>query len=228
MNKTILKIENLTKTYSEKKRSLKIIDDLNWEIKENDFTAVLGKSGSGKSTFLNLIGILDKADSGKIFIDEKNINELKEEERDLLRNKYLGFVFQFHYLLPEFSALENVMLPALVTKNANKAEIKEKALELLKSVELEERWDHKPSELSGGEKQRVAIARALINNPKILLADEPTGNLDSETSEVIHKILHKINKERNQAIIVVTHSEELANVCKNRVYLKKGKLETSR
>lgn len=228
MNKTILKIENLTKTYNEKKRSLKIIDSLNWEVKEEDFIAVLGKSGSGKSTFLNLIGILDKADSGEIYIEGKNINELKEEERDLLRNKYLGFVFQFHYLLPEFSALENVMLPALVSKKVDRKSIKEKALELLKSVELQDRWDHKPGELSGGEKQRVAIARALMNDPKILLADEPTGNLDSETSDVIHKILQKINKERNQAIIVVTHSEELANVCKNRVYLKKGKLETSR
>lgn len=227
MNK-ILKIENLCKNYKEKKNELSIIKDLNWELDEGDFVAVLGKSGSGKSTFLNLIGILDKADEGNIFIEGKEVNSLKEEERDKVRNQFLGFVFQFHYLLPEFSALENVMLPALATKNEGKEQIKERAIKLLEDVELSERINHKPSELSGGEKQRVAIARALINNPKIILADEPTGNLDVETSEVIHKILKKINEEKKQTIIVVTHSEELASVCKARVYLKKGKLEMSR
>lgn len=227
MNK-ILKIENLCKNYKEKKNELSIIKDLNWELDEGDFVAVLGKSGSGKSTFLNLIGILDKADEGNIFIEGKEVNSLKEEERDKVRNQFLGFVFQFHYLLPEFTALENVMLPALATKNEDKEQIKERAIKLLEDVELSERINHKPSELSGGEKQRVAIARALINNPKIILADEPTGNLDVETSEVIHKILKKINEEKKQTIIVVTHSEELASVCKARVYLKKGKLEMSR
>lgn len=224
----ILRIENLCKNYKEKKNELSIIKDLNWELNEGDFVAVLGKSGSGKSTFLNLIGILDKADEGNIFIEGKEINSLKEEERDKVRNQCLGFVFQFHYLLPEFTALENVMLPALATKNEDKEKIKERAIKLLEDVELGERINHRPSELSGGEKQRVAIARALINNPKIILADEPTGNLDVETSEVIHKVLKKINEEKKQTIIVVTHSEELASVCKARVYLKKGKLEMSR
>ena len=225
---SILKVENLNKSYKEKKNELKIIQDLNWELNEGDFVAVLGKSGSGKSTFLNLIGILDKADSGSIFIEGQNVNDLSDAQRDKIRNKFLGFVFQFHYLLPEFTALENVMLPALVQRGVDKMKVKERATELLTDVELGERLHHKPSELSGGEKQRVAIARALMNEPKILLADEPTGNLDGETSEVIHSILHKINKEKKQTIIVVTHSEELANVCKERVYLKKGKLETSR
>ncbi len=224
----ILRIENLCKNYKEKKNELSIIKDLNWELNEGDFVAVLGKSGSGKSTFLNLIGILDKADEGNIFIEGREINSLKEEERDKVRNQCLGFVFQFHYLLPEFTALENVMLPALATKNEDKEKIKERAIKLLEDVELGERINHRPSELSGGEKQRVAIARALINNPKIILADEPTGNLDVETSEVIHKVLKKINEEKKQTIIVVTHSEELASVCKARVYLKKGKLEMSR
>lgn len=224
----ILRIENLCKNYKEKKNELSIIKDLNWELDEGDFVAVLGKSGSGKSTFLNLIGILDKADEGNIFIEGREINSLKEEERDKVRNQCLGFVFQFHYLLPEFTALENVMLPALATKNEDKEKIKERAIKLLEDVELGERINHRPSELSGGEKQRVAIARALINNPKIILADEPTGNLDVETSEVIHKVLKKINEEKKQTIIVVTHSEELASVCKARVYLKKGKLEMSR
>lgn len=228
MNKTILKIENLNKSFKEKKKELKIIDNLNFEVKEGDFIAIRGKSGSGKSTFLQLLGILDTADSGKIFIENKDISNLKEDERDLLRNKFLGFVFQFHYLLPEFTALENVMLPALVEKNVNKENIRLKAIELLDSVDLNDRYHHKPSELSGGEKQRVAIARALINNPQILLADEPTGNLDVETSDLIHSILQRINREKGQTIIVVTHSDELANVCKTRVYLKKGKLELSR
>ena len=225
---SIIKVENLNKSYKEKKNELKIIQDLNWELNEGDFVAVLGKSGSGKSTFLNLIGILDKADSGSIFIEGQNVNDLSDAQRDKIRNKFLGFVFQFHYLLPEFTALENVMLPALAQRGVDKTKVKERATELLTDVELGERLHHKPSELSGGEKQRVAIARALMNEPKILLADEPTGNLDGETSEVIHSILHKINKEKKQTIIVVTHSEELANVCKERVYLKKGKLETSR
>ena len=139
MNKTILQLKELSKSFKEKKTELKIIDNLSWEVKEQDFIAVLGKSGSGKSTFLNLIGILDKPDSGEIFIENKNINDLKEEERDLLRNRFLGFVFQFHYLLPEFSALENVMMPALINKKIDKKKIKEKAMELLKSVELEDR-----------------------------------------------------------------------------------------
>lgn len=227
MNK-ILKIENLNKSYKEKTNELKIINNLNWELNEGDFAAVMGKSGSGKSTFLNLIGILDKADSGNIFLAGQEIKGLNDKERDKIRNKFLGFVFQFHYLLPEFTALENVMMPALVGKKIDKEKIKNRAIALLNDVELGERMYHKPSELSGGEKQRVAIARALINEPKILLADEPTGNLDIETSEVIHNILCKLNKEKKQTIIVVTHDEELANVCKERVYLKKGKIEISR
>lgn len=226
MSKKILEIEKLNRAYKDRKREIKIIKDLDFVVEEGEFVAVLGKSGSGKSTFLNLVGMLDEGNSGKISIDGRDVSRLNEDERDKLRNKFLGFVFQFHYLLPEFNALENVMMPALVEKGADKAEVRKKAMELLESVELGDRWSHKPNELSGGEKQRVAIARALINSPKILLADEPTGNLDEETSEVIHEILRNINKEKNQTIIVVTHSQELAGVCKKRMYLKKGKLES--
>lgn len=224
----ILELVDLLKHYKDKNKNLKIIDKLNLEVEEGDFIAVLGKSGSGKSTFLHLLGMLDELNSGKIIINGKDVSFLKEQEKDKLRNKFLGFVFQFHYLLPEFTALENIMLPALLEKKPNIENIKSRARALLKSVELEEREDHKPSELSGGEKQRVAIARALINSPKILLADEPTGNLDEETSEVIHRILKKINEENGQTIIVVTHSQELASVCKRRLYLTKGKLEDKR
>ena len=228
MNNNILKLSNLSRIYKDRNKNLKIIDGLDLEVEKGDFLAVLGKSGSGKSTFLNLVGMLDEADSGTIVIDNKDVSILSEGERDSLRNKFLGFVFQFHYLLPEFTALENVMLPALVEASADRKAVKKRAMELLEAVELGERAEHKPKELSGGEKQRVAIARALINSPRILLADEPTGNLDQETSEVIHRILKDINERYEQTILVVTHSQELASVCKRRLYLKKGKLENMR
>ena len=170
--------------------------------------------------------VVNNPDKFQLYIDGKEVDVLSDLEKDRLKNKMLGFVFQFHYLLPEFTALENVMLPALIDDFSNKSEIEKRAMELLKSVGLEERVHHKPSQLSGGEKQRVAIARALINSPKILLADEPTGNLDEETSETIFNILRDINKNRKQTIIVVTHSKDLAQISDKKLYLKKGVLET--
>lgn len=226
MSNEILRLENIEKYYSGSVDKLHIIRNLNLTVEEGEFISILGRSGSGKSTLLNVIGLLDKIDGGKIFIDGKEVEVLSDIEKDRLKNKMLGFVFQFHYLLPEFTALENVMLPALISDFSNKSEIEKKAMELLKSVGLEERVQHKPSQLSGGEKQRVAIARALINSPKILLADEPTGNLDEETSETIFNILKNINKNRNQTIIVVTHSKDLAQISDKKLYLKKGILET--
>ena len=225
MNKTILKLEGLNKKYSGNVDNLHIIRDLNLEVKEGEFISILGKSGSGKSTLLNLIGMLDKPDSGKIFIDGEEVELLDDKKLDLVKNKKLGFVFQFHYLLPEFTALENVMLPGLVNNYKEKEVIKKRAMELLAEVGMDHRITHKPMELSGGEKQRVAIARALMNSPTILLMDEPTGNLDEETSEMIHKLLRKINIEKKQTIIVVTHSKELANLSHKKLYLKKGVLE---
>ena len=226
MSNEILRLENIEKYYSGSVDKLHIIRNLNLSVKEGEFISILGRSGSGKSTLLNVIGLLDKIDGGKIFIDGKEVDVLSDAEKDRLKNKMLGFVFQFHYLLPEFTALENVMLPALIDDFSNKFEIEKRAMELLKSVGLEERVHHKPSQLSGGEKQRVAIARALINSPKILLADEPTGNLDEETSETIFNILRDINKNRKQTIIVVTHSKDLAQISDKKLYLKKGVLET--
>lgn len=225
MSKEILKLENIEKNYDAKTENLHIIRDLNLTVNEGEFISILGRSGSGKSTLLNIMGLLDKADGGKIFIDGKEVEYLSESEKDKIKNTMIGFVFQFHYLLPEFSALENVMLPALISKNRPKDEIEKEAKHLLELVGLEDRITHKPSQLSGGEKQRVAIARALINNPKILLADEPTGNLDEETSEVIFSILKDINKKNNQTIIVVTHSKDLAEISDRQLYLKKGILE---
>lgn len=226
MSNEILRLENIEKYYSGSVDKLHIIRNLNLSVEEGEFISILGRSGSGKSTLLNVIGLLDKIDGGKIFIAGKEVDVLSDSEKDRLKNKMLGFVFQFHYLLPEFTALENVMLPALIDDFSNKFEIEKRAMELLKSVGLEERVHHKPSQLSGGEKQRVAIARALINSPKILLADEPTGNLDEETSETIFNILRDINKNRKQTIIVVTHSKDLAQISDKKLYLKKGVLET--
>jgi len=223
MNKTILKIEKLNKSFKDKKRNIHILDDLDFQVDKGEFVSVLGKSGSGKTTFLNMIGMLDRPDSGDIYYAGQNVSKAPNSKIDLLRNEMLGFIFQFHYLLPEFTALENVMLPGLIGKKS-RSEVEKRAKELLIEMQLEERLDHKPTELSGGEKQRVAIARAMINEPKIILADEPTGNLDEETSDVIHGLLRKICKEKDQTIIVVTHSTELANITDKRYHLTKGKL----
>jgi len=222
MSKEILKLENVEKKYSGGVEELHIINDLTFSVEEGEFISILGRSGSGKSTLLNIMGLLDKVDGGKIFIDGQEVDRLSEEERDRIKNQMIGFVFQFHYLLPEFTALENVMLPALLNNFSERAEVEKRAKELLDKVGLSTRENHKPSQLSGGEKQRVAIARALINSPKILLADEPTGNLDEETSEMIFKILKDINKNEKQTIIVVTHSKDLAEISDKQLYLKKG------
>lgn len=224
MSREILKLENIEKKYSGSVEELHIINNLNLTVEEGEFISILGRSGSGKSTLLNIMGLLDRADNGKIFIGGQEVETLSERERDTIKNQMIGFVFQFHYLLPEFTALENVMLPALLNNFSQRGEIEKRALELLERVGLGERKDHKPAQLSGGEKQRVAIARALINSPKILLADEPTGNLDEETSEMIFKILKDINKNEKQSIIVVTHSKDLAEISDKQLYLKKGVL----
>ena len=224
MSKEILKLENVEKKYSGSVEELHIINNLSFSVEEGEFISILGRSGSGKSTLLIIMGLLDRVDGGKIFIGGQEVDKLSEEERDKIKNQMIGFVFQFHYLLPEFTALENVMLPALLNNFDKKLEIEKRAKELLEKVGLGERENHKPSQLSGGEKQRVAIARALINSPKILLADEPTGNLDEETSEMIFKILKDINKNEKQTIIVVTHSKDLAEISDKQLYLKKGVL----
>lgn len=225
MNNHILHLEHVDKYYEETGKKLHIIRDLSFSVEKGEFVTILGRSGSGKSTLLNLIGLLDKADAGLFTLGGKDLSKISEEEKNILRNEFLGFVFQFHYLLPEFTALENVMLPAMLSKKKTRQEIEERAKELLESLGLGERLEHKPNQLSGGEKQRVAIARALINNPSLLLADEPTGNLDEETSETIFEIFREINEKYGQTIIVVTHSRELAKISSRQIYLKKGSLE---
>lgn len=225
MNNIIMKLEDIDKFYMETGNKLHILKKLNLEVKRGEFVSILGKSGSGKSTLLNIMGLLDKIDGGKIWIDNKEVSSLNEMERNNIKNHFLGFVFQFHYLMSEFTALENVMIPALLNNFKNKAEIEKEAKELLEIVGLAERIKHKPNQLSGGEKQRVAIARAMINKPKLILADEPTGNLDEDTGEMIFSLFRKINKERNQSIVVVTHARDLSQVTDRQIYLKRGVLE---
>ena len=225
MNNMIIKLEDVDKFYMETGNKLHILKKLNLEVKRGEFVSILGKSGSGKSNLLNIMGLLDKIDGGKIWIDDKEVSSLNETERNNIKNHFLGFVFQFHYLMSEFTALENVMIPALLNNFKNKAEIEKEAKELLEIVGLAERMKHKPNQLSGGEKQRVAIARAMINKPKLILADEPTGNLDEDTGEMIFSLFRKINKERNQSIVVVTHARDLSQVTDRQIYLKRGVLE---
>ena len=225
MNNIIMKLEDIDKFYMETGNKLHILKKLNLEVKRGEFVSILGKSGSGKSTLLNIMGLLDKIDGGKIWIDNKEVSSLNEMERNNIKNHFLGFVFQFHYLMSEFTALENVMIPALLNNFKNKEEIEKEAKELLEIVGLAERMKHKPNQLSGGEKQRVAIARAMINKPKLILADEPTGNLDEDTGELIFSLFRKINKEHNQSIVVVTHARDLSQVTDRQVYLKRGVLE---
>ena len=225
MNNIIMELEDIDRFYMETGNKLHILKKLNLDVKRGEFVSILGKSGSGKSTLLNIMGLLDKIDGGKIWIDNKEVSSLNEMERNDIKNHFLGFVFQFHYLMSEFTALENVMIPALLNNFKNKAEIEKEAKELLEIVGLAERMKHKPNQLSGGEKQRVAIARAMINKPKLILADEPTGNLDEDTGELIFSLFRKINKEHNQSIVVVTHARDLSQVTDRQIYLKRGVLE---
>lgn len=217
----MIELKNVSKTYKTKMEELNILKNINFKFNNGDFVSIQGKSGSGKTTLLNILGLLDIKSEGELYINSEKI-----EKQDLtkLRSENIGFVFQFHYLLNEFTALENVMIPALNKKNANKKEIEKRAKELLEMVGLSARLNHKPNELSGGEKQRVSIARAMINSPELILADEPTGNLDYETSQLINNIFVELNK-KGQGIIIVTHSQELANLADYKYILKNGALE---
>ena len=225
MNNTIFELKNISKEYRTKAETINVLKNINLKLNQGDFVSIQGKSGSGKTTLLNIIGLLDTPSTGEIRFDDKIINYSDEKIKNMIRNKKIGFVFQFHYLLNEFTALENVMLPALIDKKIDRKQLEIKAKELLELVELGHRIDHKPLELSGGEKQRVAIARALINDPNIILADEPTGNLDLETSETISELFKKINEEKQQTIVIVTHSSELAELTQDKYKIEKGNLK---
>tara|TARA_X000000368_G_scaffold387315_1_gene347954 strand:- start:98 stop:751 length:654 start_codon:yes stop_codon:yes gene_type:complete len=213
----MIKAKDIHLNYGE----LKVLKGVNVNIEKGDFVSIVGSSGAGKTTLLQLLGTLENPTEGSIVINGTHITKLSDQELSSFRNKNIGFIFQFHNLLVEFTALENVCLPAFI-KGENRKEVEERALELLKLLNIENRKDHKPNELSGGEQQRVAVARALINNPVIILADEPSGNLDSKNAEELHNLLLKLNKEMGQTIVVVTHNNELANITHKKMEIKDG------
>lgn len=217
----MIKAKNIHFSYG----NLQVLKGLDLEIKKGEFVSIVGASGSGKTTLLQLLGTLEKSDRGEIVVDGKSVQQLCEKELAIFRNQKIGFVFQFHNLLAEFSALENVCLPAYIAGKKKKVAEKD-ASEMLKMLGLENRLQHKPNELSGGEQQRVAIARALINRPAVILADEPSGNLDSKNAEELHQLLVKLNKEKGQTIVVVTHNTPLANMANRKVEIIDGKLNS--
>ncbi|MBK7377532.1 MAG: ABC transporter ATP-binding protein [Ignavibacteriales bacterium] len=227
MIKTILRAENLVKSYKVgKDKQLNILKGISIQIQENKITTIIGASGAGKSTLLHILSGLDKADSGDVYFFNRKFSDMKQSELAKFRNQNLGFVFQFHHLLPEFTALENVAIPLMINKISRQKSF-EKSQTLLQMVGLSERVNNKPAELSGGEQQRVALARALVNDPKIILADEPTGNLDSENSESIGKLFIKIRDELKGSLVIVTHNPELVKIADQVYEMFDGKLKNN-
>jgi lipoprotein-releasing system ATP-binding protein len=218
----IIELKNLTKIYKDG-MEFSALDNANLKIKKGEFVVIVGPSGSGKSTLMHLIGLLDTPSSGTLLIDNHDVTKMSDKERSEMRNRMLGFVFQYHHLLPDFTALENVMMPLLIA-GMSKKEAEKIAEKLLKEVGLEDRMDHRPGELSGGQNQRVAVARALSCSPAIVLGDEPTGNLDTKTGNLIYELLRQLNKQYNQTFIVVTHNEDLASKADRIIRLVDGKI----
>ncbi|MEX0962594.1 MAG: lipoprotein-releasing ABC transporter ATP-binding protein LolD [Pseudohongiellaceae bacterium] len=222
-NPIVVCCERLEKTYFQGPQLVQVLKGVDLQVARGEQIAIVGSSGSGKTTLLNLLGGLDLPTAGKVMIAGKDLATVNETERGLLRNKHLGFVYQFHHLLGEFSALENVCMPLLIAK-LSMAEASERARAMLKRVGLESRVEHKPSELSGGERQRVAIARALVTEPSCVLLDEPTGNLDRNTATEIHRLMSELNEKLQISFIVVTHDEALASSMQRRLVLADGQL----
>jgi lipoprotein-releasing system ATP-binding protein len=220
MNESIMiKASNIKKSYG----SLDVLKGVNIEIRKGEVISIVGASGAGKTTLLHILGTLDRANHGTLEINGTPIPELNDKKLAEFRNKNIGFVFQFHHLLPEFTALENVCIPAFIA-GLNKKEAEIKAKDLLRFLGLENRMDHKPNELSGGEQQRVAVARALINTPSVVLADEPSGNLDSTTAKELHQLFFSLREKFNQTFVIVTHNEELANMADRKLVMRDGNM----
>lgn len=213
----MIKAVNIKKSFG----SLEVLKGINLEIPKGKIHSIVGASGAGKTTLLQILGTLSKPDSGDIYFNNKKISSFSEKEISSFRNREIGFVFQFHHLLPEFTALENVCIPAFIAKESKSAAEK-KAMKLLDYLGLSERTEHKPSELSGGEKQRVAVARALINNPSVVLADEPSGNLDSANRDELHELLFKLRDDFGQTFIIVTHDDNFAERSDKIIHIKDG------
>lgn len=225
MNNIVLECQDVVKSYSQGPQLVEVLKGIGLQVSAAEHIAIVGASGSGKSTLLNVLGGLDKPDSGRVTIGGEVFSESSDNERGLIRNRLLGFVYQFHHLLPEFTALENVAMPLLIAAQKKEMALA-KALELLTHVGLADRHQHKPSELSGGERQRVAIARALVNNPACVLMDEPTGNLDSDNAGEIQKLMKRLSEERETSFIVVTHDKQLAGTMDKVYELNHGKLDS--
>lgn len=215
----MIKVESVNKSFGE----LRVLNDVSLSINRGEFVSIVGQSGAGKTTLLQIIGTLDRPDSGSVWIGGESLFGMDEDSLSSFRNLHIGFVFQFHQLLPEFSALENVMIPALIGNNP-KAEAEKRAKELLEFLGVAQRAEHKPSELSGGERQRVAVARALVNRPDVLLADEPSGSLDSKNKEELNKLFLKLKDELNQTLVVVTHDMEMASVSDRVLRMQDGRI----
>ena len=219
----MIDIKNITKSFG----SLQVLKGIDLHINKGEIVSIVGPSGAGKTTLLQIIGTLDKPDSGSIVIDGIDVSNLSKAKLSDFRNRHLGFVFQFHQLLPEFTALENIMIPAFIA-GTSQSEAKERAMELLKFMGLEDRASHKPYELSGGEKQRVAVARALVNKPAVILADEPSGSLDSKNKAELHQLFFDLRDKFGQTFVIVTHDESLAATTNRTIHMKDGLISEER
>lgn len=224
MSEPVIRMENIVKTYYlGKPNELEILHGINLTVNKGEFVSIVGESGSGKSTLMNIIGVLDRQTQGDYYLEGQDVNGMSDEVRSAIRNRRIGFVFQNFNLLPRANALKNVMVPLLYGEEHSKNG-KEHAMEMLKMVGMEDRADHRPNELSGGQKQRVAIARAMINDPAIILADEPTGALDSKTGHMVMDLFHKLHEEQEKTIVLITHSQELAQETERIVTLLDGQI----
>lgn len=215
----MIELQHIQKSFNQ----LRILEDISITIQPKQITSIVGSSGAGKSTMLHIMGTLLKQDSGKLLINQQDMSQLKDADLAAFRNKNLGFIFQFHHLLPEFTALENVMIPAMIAGQAD-ASSKKRATELLDYLKLSHRITHKPGELSGGEQQRVAVARALMNNPAYILADEPSGNLDTKNAEELHQLFFNLKRDMSQTFVIVTHNEKLAQMSDRIITMSDGKI----
>lgn len=222
MSNVVLDAQNIQKSFTDGKSTVDVIKGLSLQVNAGEFVSIVGSSGSGKSTLLHVLGGLERPTSGIVNLNGKRFDNLGEAERGFLRNEHLGFVYQFHHLLPEFSALENISMPLMLRKGADFKQVKQRAEYLLERVGLSHRMTHKPGELSGGERQRVALARALVTQPKLMMADEPTGNLDRKTASSIFELLTDLRQEFNMAMLIVTHDEQLAKEADRILHMQDG------
>lgn len=222
MSNLVLDAQNIEKSFTDGKSTVDVIKGISLQVKAGEFVSIVGSSGSGKSTLLHILGGLDRPSAGQVMVNGRRFDNLSEADRGYVRNENLGFVYQFHHLLPEFTALENVAMPLMLRKNVKFKEAKKQAEYLLERVGLTHRLTHQPGELSGGERQRVALARAVVTKPKLMMADEPTGNLDRKTADKIFELLTELRSEFNMAMLIVTHDEQLAHSADRILHMRDG------